>query len=41
MEGVMAMKYGATCEDVYRTSHPNSTLAYTFKEAAKNAWLAE
>jgi len=40
MEGVMAIKYGATCEDLCRISHPHPSFAEAVKDAAKNAWLA-
>merc|ERR1712093_567437 len=33
-EGVLAMEYGASSEDVARTSHAHPTLAEAFKEAA-------
>lgn len=33
-EGVLAIEYGASCEDVARTSHAHPTLAEAFKEAA-------
>ncbi|KAF2760080.1 dihydrolipoyl dehydrogenase [Pseudovirgaria hyperparasitica] len=33
-EGVLALEYGASCEDVARTSHAHPTLAEAFKEAA-------
>jgi dihydrolipoamide dehydrogenase len=33
-EGVLAIEYGASSEDVARTSHAHPTLAEAFKEAA-------
>ena len=33
-EGVLAIEYGASSEDVGRTSHAHPTLAEAFKEAA-------
>lgn len=33
-EGVLALEYGASSEDVARTSHAHPTLAEAFKEAA-------
>ena len=33
-EGVLAIEYGASCEDIARTSHAHPTLAEAFKEAA-------
>jgi len=33
-EGTLALEYGASCEDVGRTSHAHPTLAEAFKEAA-------
>jgi dihydrolipoamide dehydrogenase len=33
-EGVLAMEYGASCEDVARTCHAHPTLSEAFKEAA-------
>ena len=33
-EGVLALEYGASSEDVGRTSHAHPTLAEAFKEAA-------
>lgn len=33
-EGTLALEYGASCEDVARTSHAHPTLSEAFKEAA-------
>ena len=33
-QGVLAMEYGASCEDVARTCHAHPTLSEAFKEAA-------
>ena len=33
-EGVLGLEYGASSEDVARTSHAHPTLAEAFKEAA-------
>lgn len=33
-EGVLAIEYGASSEDIARTSHAHPTLAEAFKEAA-------
>jgi len=33
-EGVLALEYGASCEDIGRTSHAHPTLSEAFKEAA-------
>ena len=33
-EGVLALEYGASTEDVARTSHAHPTLSEAFKEAA-------
>ena len=33
-EGVLALEYGASSEDIARTSHAHPTLSETFKEAA-------
>jgi dihydrolipoamide dehydrogenase len=37
-ELALAMEFGATAEDVARTSHPHPTLAEAIKEAALAAW---
>jgi len=37
-EGVLAMEYGASCEDVGRTCHAHPTLSEAFKEAAMAAY---
>jgi dihydrolipoamide dehydrogenase len=37
-EGVLAMEYGASSEDVARTSHAHPTLSEAFKEAAMAAY---
>ncbi|KAF5391010.1 hypothetical protein D9757_004065 [Collybiopsis confluens] len=37
-EGVLAMEYGASAEDVARTCHPHPTLSEAFKEAAMAAY---
>jgi dihydrolipoamide dehydrogenase len=33
-EGVLAMEYGASAEDIGRTCHAHPTMAEAFKEAA-------
>jgi len=37
-EGVLAMEYGASAEDVARTSHAHPTLSEAFKEACMAAY---
>jgi len=37
-EGVLAMEYGASCEDIGRTCHAHPTLSEAFKEAAMAAY---
>ncbi|KAG5438307.1 hypothetical protein PCANB_002795 [Pneumocystis canis] len=37
-EGVLAIEYGASAEDIARTTHAHPTLSEAFKEAALNAW---
>ena len=37
-EGVLALEYGASTEDVGRTSHAHPTLAEAFKEAAMSTY---
>lgn len=34
VQGVLAMEYGASCEDIARTCHAHPTLSEAFKEAA-------
>ena len=36
-EGVLAMEYGATAEDVARACHAHPTMSEAFKEAAHTA----
>ena len=36
-EGVLAMEYGATAEDVARVCHAHPTMSEAFKEAAGTA----
>jgi len=38
-EGVLAMEYGASSEDVARTSHAHPTLSEAFKEAAMATYV--
>lgn len=37
-EGVLALEYGASAEDIGRTSHAHPTLSEAFKEAAMAAF---
>jgi len=37
-EGVLALEYGASAEDIARTSHAHPTLSEAFKEAAMDAY---
>lgn len=37
-EGVLAIEYGASCEDIGRTSHAHPTLSEAFKEAAMQTY---
>ncbi|CCJ28478.1 unnamed protein product [Pneumocystis jirovecii] len=37
-EGVLAVEYGASAEDIARTTHAHPTLSEAFKEAALAAW---
>jgi len=37
-EGVLAMEYGASCEDIGRTCHAHPTMSEAFKEAAMSAY---
>lgn len=37
-EGTLALEYGASSEDVARTSHAHPTLSEAFKEAAMAAY---
>lgn len=37
-EATLAIEYGASCEDIARTSHAHPTLAEAFKEAAMAAY---
>ena len=36
-EGVLAMEYGATAEDIARVCHAHPTMSEAFKEAAGSA----
>ena len=38
-ELVMAMEYGASCEDIARTSHAHPSLSESLKEAAMDAYF--
>ena len=40
-EAVLAIEYGASCEDVARTCHAHPTLAEAFREAAMQAWSGQ
>ncbi|KAF8421909.1 FAD/NAD-linked reductase, partial [Boletus edulis BED1] len=37
-EAVLALEYGASSEDIARTTHAHSTLSEVFKEAAMSAY---
>ena len=37
-EGVLAMEYGASCEDIGRTCHAHPTMSEAFKEAAMSTY---
>merc|ERR1719230_538355 len=37
-EGVLAMEYGASAEDIGRTCHAHPTMSEAFKEAAMSAY---
>ncbi|VDD87681.1 unnamed protein product [Enterobius vermicularis] len=40
-EGVLAMEYGASCEDVARVCHPHPTLSEAFREAHLSAYFGK
>uniref|UniRef100_A0A0N5ADN0 Dihydrolipoyl dehydrogenase n=1 Tax=Syphacia muris TaxID=451379 RepID=A0A0N5ADN0_9BILA len=40
-EGVLAMEYGASCEDVARVCHPHPTLSEAFREAHLQAYFGK